>query len=243
LLFGDNCPRYQLETEDYFGYPLAGKKREQILSIIFRATETGLKPEELNLIVEKLVRGSLIVYPTETFYGLGGLVSSAATADRIFKLKGRESDKPLPFVASDIEMILKLVEEPSPVFFKLVDSFWPGPLTLVLKAARKALPEEFLGPDGTIAVRVPPVEWLRLLIRKAGCLLVSTSANLSGELPLASFEGVLKVFQDKVDLMIDGGRTPGGKPSTIIDLTSPEPVCLREGQIALPEIWKILAEK
>jgi len=240
LLFGDNCPRYQLETEDYFGYPLAGKKKEQILSIILRATETGLKPEELDLVVEKLVQGMLIVYPTETFYGLGGLVSSATTAEKIFKLKSRESDKPLPFVASDTEMILKVVGEPPQLFFRLADSFWPGPLTLVLRTAKEALPEEFLGPDWTIAVRVPPVEWLRLLIRKTGCLLVSTSANLSGEPPLASFQEVLKIFQNKVDLLIDGGQTPGGKPSTIIDLTSPEPVCLREGKIPLPEIWKVL---
>lgn len=213
------------------------------MSLIFRPTEIGLSQEELGLVVEELLQSGLIIYPTETFYGLGGIATSIVAAERIFELKGRESWKLLPFVASDLKMVLELVEEPSPLFSRLVESFWPGPLTLVLKTKEKALPKELLGPNNTVAVRIPPLDWLRQIIRRVGCLLISTSANLSGQPPLASFGEVLKIFRDKVDIIIDGGQTPGDKPSTIIDLTSSEPICLREGKIPLSDIWKILAKE
>ncbi|MBC7360887.1 MAG: threonylcarbamoyl-AMP synthase [Candidatus Aminicenantes bacterium] len=219
------------------------KIKELSLSLIFNLSPAGLVQEEYDLIVDKLLQGCLIIYPTETFYGLGGVASSVTVAQKIFELKGRESGKPLPFVASDLDMVLRLVEEPSPLFFRLVEHFWPGSLTVVLRAKDKALPETILGPNGTIAVRIPPLDWLRQIIKKIDCLLISTSANFSGQPPLSSFQEVLEIFKGKVDVIINGGETPGEKPSTIIDLTSPEPVCLREGKIPLSEIWKVLVDE
>lgn len=210
------------------------------MSLIIDLTPEGISSEKLELIAAKLFAGGLIVYPTETFYGLGGMACLEKVAEKIVELKGRESNKPLPFIASDLEMILKLVEEPPQVFYRLIEKFWPGPLTLVLKVREKTLPEKILGPGRTIAVRIPPLDWLRQLIKKIDCLLISTSANFSGQPPLASFEEVAEIFQGKVDLMINGGKTPGEKPSTIIDLTASEPICLREGKIPLSEIWSVL---
>lgn len=202
-----------------------------------------LEPERLDFLAERLKAGAVLVYPTETFYGLGGLASLESAAERIISLKGREAGKTLPFVASDLDMVLRFSEELPDFFFRLAERFWPGPLTLVLRARQNSLPESLYGPGRTIAVRVPPLAWLRDLINQSGSLLISTSANLSGQPPEAEFSRVYEIFRDRVDIFIDGGPTPGEKPSTIIDLTGPEPVCLREGRIPAEEVWTFLYER
>ncbi|MCR4395374.1 MAG: L-threonylcarbamoyladenylate synthase [Candidatus Saccharicenans sp.] len=212
-------------------------------SLVLPLPAWGLKPDQLDFISERLGQGAILVYPTETFYGLGGLAALGSAAEKIFDLKGRETGKPLPFVASKLEMVLDYAEKPSDLFYRLAERFWPGPLTLVLRARENSLPEILYGPGRTIAVRIPPLAWLRDLIQKSGSLLISTSANLSGQPPLASFQEVYEIFRDRVDLFIDGGPTPGGRPSTIIDLTAPEPVCLREGKIPAAEVWAYVYER
>ncbi|MGQ9802152.1 MAG: L-threonylcarbamoyladenylate synthase [Candidatus Saccharicenans sp.] len=214
-----------------------------MLSQVLPLPASGFTADQLDFISDRLRQEAILVYPTETFYGLGGLAQSGSAAGRIFALKGREPANPLPFVASDLEMVLRFSEKPSDLFFRLAEHFWPGPLTLVLRAREHSLPEILYGPGRTIAVRVPPLSWLRELIRKSDSLLISTSANLSGQPPLASFSEVYEIFRDRVDFLIDGGPTPGGQPSTIIDLTSPEPVCLREGKIPAAEVWAYLYER
>jgi len=204
---------------------------------IFRLVESRLKDEEENLLAAILKQGELLVFPTETFYGLGGLAIFPAVHQKIFELKGRQADKQLPFCASDLEMVLQFVEEPSDQFFRLARAFWPGPLTLVLRAREGALP----GAQKTLAVRVPSPVWLRQLIKKAGSLLISTSANLSGQPPLSAFDDVYRLFAEQVQFFIDGGKTPGGLPSTIVDLTGAKAVCLREGIIPLSELAPILS--
>lgn len=214
-----------------------------MLSQVLSLPAAGFRPDQLDFISSRLRQGAVLVYPTETFYGLGVLASLGPAVEKIFELKGRETGKPLPFVASDLKMVLRYSEEPSDLFFKLAEHFWPGPLTLVLRARENSLPEILYGPGRTFAVRVPPLSWLRELIGKSGSLLISTSANLSGRPPLASFSEVYEIFGDRVDLLIDGGPTPGGLPSTIIDLTSSEPFCLREGKIPAAEVWAYLYER
>ncbi len=212
-------------------------------SEVFVLRHQELEPERLDFLTGRLKKGAILVYPTETFYGLGGLATIRSVAERIFSLKGREAGKTLPFVASDLAMVLEFIEQPSEIFFRLAEHFWPGSLTLVLRARGNVLPDILYGPGLTIAVRVPPLNWLRELIRKSGALLISTSANLSGQPPLDDFPAVYQLFRDSVDLMVDGGRTPGEKPSTIIDLTGSEPACLREGKIAAEEVWAYLYER
>jgi Sua5/YciO/YrdC/YwlC family protein len=212
------------------------------LATIIRLKNAGLEGPDIDLITNDLLSGCLLVYPTETFYGLGGVASSITVANRIFALKGRERGKFLPFIASDLELIMKMADKLPPVFFPLAEYFWPGPLTMVVKAKEGALPEELLGPEKTIAVRIPPIDWLREIVRRINTLLISTSANFSGQAPLSSFNEVYKIFKDEVELLIDGGQTPGKKPSTIIDLTFPQPVCIREGQIPFSQIQKFLSE-
>jgi L-threonylcarbamoyladenylate synthase len=203
---------------------------------IFQLVDSRLKDEEEKLLATILNQGELLIFPTETFYGLGGLAIFPPVYQKIFELKGRQADKQLPFCASDLDMVLQFIDEPSDLFFRLARAFWPGPLTLVLRARAGALP----GAQKTLAVRVPSLAWLRQLIKKAGSLLISTSANLSGQPPLSAFDDVYQLFADRVEFFIDGGETPGARPSPILDLTGSEPICLREGKIPLSELLPAL---
>lgn len=209
---------------------------------IFKLTNSGLKTEEEESLARVLRQEQVLIFPTETYYGLGGLGLFSSVYQKILGLKGRSTGKQLPFCAADTDMVLELADRPPAAFFRLAKTFWPGPLTLVLPVKQGSFPEVFPGQVQTMAVRVPSPDWLRQLIKKAGTLLISTSANLSGQPPLASFDEVYRVFSGQVEYFIDGGETPGEQPSTIIDLTGPEPVGLREGKIPFPEIWSVLFE-
>jgi L-threonylcarbamoyladenylate synthase len=186
----------------------------------------------LDDIASLLARDGVMAYPTETFYGLGAAAFSARAVSRVFKLKGRNPGKPLPLIASDLDMVGKIAGPLPPLFWTLAEEFWPGPLTLVLRGS-PALPDFLTGAGGSIAVRIPPLPWLRKLAYDISQPLTATSANLSGEPENSTPEGVAAAFGGKIELIVDGGTTPGGAPSTLLDLTSPEPRILRQG--AVPE--------
>ncbi len=182
-----------------------------------------------------LGRGGVMAFPTETFYGLGAAAYSGGAVSRIFALKGRDPAKPLPVVASGLGMVTKITALLPSTFRILAGEFWPGPLTLVLRAAPD-WPHDLTGPGGTVAVRVPPLAWLRDLTDALGQPLTATSANLSGEKELADPAEVRAVFEGKLDLIVDGGPTPGGAASTVLDLTGAEPRVLREGAVPVSRI-------
>lgn len=195
-------------------------------------------PEAADL-AAALRAGAVAAYPTETFYALGAAALSKTAVDKIFRLKARDASKPLSFVVSDMDMVGDLVSSLPPTFAALAAEFWPGPLTLVLPAAA-GLPAHVLSPGGTIAVRIPPLAWLRGLVRELGEPLTATSANLSGEKELADPAEVKALFEGKVDLIIDSGPAPGGRPSTVIDLSGETPKVLREGAIPAERIEALL---
>jgi L-threonylcarbamoyladenylate synthase len=182
-------------------------------------------------IVRTLNEGGVIVYPTDTFYGLGCSCFAAAAVSRVYELKKRDPSKPLLVVIADVDMAGRVASHLPPLFLELASKFWPGPLTLTLKAS-PAVPREVLGEGDSIAVRMPDVLWLRAVIRQAGYPLVATSANISGEKEVSTADEALALFRGKVDLIVDGGRTPGVSPSTVLDLTADKPRLVREG--ALP---------
>ena len=161
-----------------------------------------------------LRRGGLVAYPTETFYGLGALARDAAAVDRLARVKGRPDGKPLPLLAADraqVEEVAVLGDDA----VRLADMFWPGPLTLVLPA-RPGLPAAITAGTGTVGVRVPGSETARALARAAGGAIVSTSANASGEPPPSSPDELAPALAARLDAVLDGGRTPGGSPSTVV---------------------------
>lgn len=183
--------------------------------------------------------GAVMAYPTETFYALGAAAFSEQAVNRIFRLKERDRSKPLSFIVSDLDMVGEVVSALPPSFQALASGFWPGPLTLVLSAAA-GLPDYVLGPDRTIAVRIPPPAWLRALVRELGEPLTATSANLSGEKAPADPADVKALFEGRVDLIVDAGPAPGGLPSTIVDLSGRTPKVLREGAIGADRIEALL---
>jgi L-threonylcarbamoyladenylate synthase len=199
----------------------------------------GLEKAHLDDAVEILTAGGVAAYPTETFYGLGGSAESADAVENIFRLKGRDRSQALPLIASDVEMVKTWVSRPGPVFEAMVRKFWPGSLTLVLKAS-KAVPDHIRGPGGSVALRVPPLEWLRTLVRRLGVPLIATSANPSGQGGFSDPDSVRAHFGGRIDLIIDGGETRGRLPSTILDLTGKKPVVLREGAVSREDLAPFL---
>ncbi len=176
-----------------------------------------------------LRRGELVAYPTETFYGLGSLATLPAALDRLAAAKLRPEGKPLPLVAADEEIAFALWRAVPDVARRLARAFWPGPLTLAAPAA-PGLPAP-LTSGGTVAVRVPGFALARELCRLAGGPVVSTSANPSGGAPPAETGALDPSLLGRIDLVLDGGRTPGGEPSTVVELRDGTPLLVRAGAV------------
>jgi L-threonylcarbamoyladenylate synthase len=202
--------------------------KTQIIKIDPQVIESGL----IDIIIDVLRRGGIAAYPTDTFYGLGVNCYREKAVEKVYRLKKREYDKPISLVVSDVAMVRGVCMNIPPAFEEMAKSFWPGPLTLILKASSSRLPSVLLGEDGSIGIRLPDFPWLRELIRRAGFPLTATSANISGEKEIFQPDKVIEIFEGKVDLIVDGGMTPGQLPSTVVDLTSEKPKIIREG--ALP---------
>ena len=193
----------------------------------------------LDEVAALLRAGGVMAYPTDTFYGLGANAYSAAAVEKIYALKHRDRGKPLSIVVADPEQARSSARDLPPSLDVLARAFWPGPLTLVLNAG-PAFPPAMLGSGGTIAMRVPALPWLCDLLRRTGFPVTATSANLSGDGELDDPDAVRLLFEGRTDLIIDGGRTPGGAPSTIVDLTSGDPRLLRPGAVPWDRILAAL---
>ena len=209
--------------------------RTQVIKIDPRNVEPGI----IQNVVATLSRGGVIVYPTDTFYGLGADSYTEKAVERISSLKKRRRLKPFPVLISGPEMLEDIVEDVPPSFSPISSRFWPGPLTLVLKAA-SGFPAGLLGPGRSIGVRLPAVPWLRELVGRLGSPMVATSANITGRGELSRPEEIIQLFDGKVELIVDGGKTPGVRPSTVIDLTSGKPKLLRHGAISMEELQEYL---
>lgn len=198
-----------------------------------------IDPVQIQVIIDVLDREEVILYPTETFYGLGAKFSSPKARRRVYEIKGRVLQKPLALVISDLDMLEGLRLDTPPVFRALAAEFWPGPLTMVLdrKAGRKRLSSR----DDSLGVRLPDHPWVRALVRRAGYPITASSANISGEREISEPGEAIKVFRGKVALVVDGGRTPGIKPSTVLDLRGGRPMLLREGAVPSSRLAKYLA--
>ena len=199
---------------------------------ILKINPAAYDPEALAAAVAALRADGILAYPTETFYGLGGLAFSERAVERIYGLKQRDRGKPLSVVIADLDMAVGIAGPLPPIFLDLARAFWPGPLTLVARS-RPIFPPAMLGPGGSLAMRVPGTNWLREFLRLLGAPVTATSANLSGGPEISRPEEVIELFRGKVDIIVDGGPTPGGLPSTIVDLTLDRPVLVRPG--AVPE--------
>ena len=185
-----------------------------------------------------LMNGGIIAYPTDTVYGLGACSDNPKSVRRIYKVKNRPMDMPLPLLLADVSWIERLTISISDTACKLIDEFLPGALTLVVKKA-DSVPDLISGGKNTIAFRIPDHPVTIALINGIGRPLIGTSANLSGKPSALTADEVKSQFGDEIDYILDTGRCPGGIESTILDVTGEIPVILREGAISRIVIEKV----
>lgn len=197
--------------------------------------------------IDVLETGGVIAYPTETFYGLGARFDISDSLRKLYELKRRPMEKAMPLIIGSMELLRLIVSEKwlsnTPrVARLLMDNFWPGPLTLLLPA-KDGLSEFLTADTGRVAVRIPGESFALHLARKAGFPITATSANISGEPPAWKAADVIRYFVDAMDLIIDGGTTPGGLPSTIADMSGGDAVIVREGAIGRNDIEKFMKKE
>lgn len=190
---------------------------------------------------EVISSGGVIAFRTDTFYGLGADPFNRAAVARIRELKGREDNKPILLLISDLDQVERLISARSDRFNIAARKFWPGPLTIVGTAVA-ALPEEITSGTGTVGVRLPADETVRELVRDCGGVLTATSANPSGSEPARSAEDVARYFPRGLDLIVDGGEVSATEPSTVLDVSSSLPRVVREGAISQDVIEQLFAE-
>jgi tRNA threonylcarbamoyl adenosine modification protein (Sua5/YciO/YrdC/YwlC family) len=181
--------------------------------------------------VAALKRGEVIVFPTETLYGLGADALNSDAVERIYRLKGRNPNMPIPVIVADQAMLGQLVDEISPIARQLMKRFWPGPLTLVLPA-RLNLPKPLLNAAGGVAVRISSQPIAAQLVQALGRPMTATSANPSGAQPARTLLEAREYFADKIGTFIDGGTLTSRRGSTVLEIQGDHLRIIREGDIA-----------
>ncbi len=190
-------------------------------------------PNAIQRAREILQSGGLVAFPTDTVYGVGALAFDGKAVESIYAAKDRPVEKAIPILIGRTEDIGKAASEVPPMAKKLAEQFWPGPLTIVLPK-HSDLPES-VSATNTVGVRIPDHPVALSLLQAAGPMAV-TSANISGQPNPSTAKEVLAQLTGRIALIIDGGKTPGGVPSTVVDCTGPKPLVLREGPIHYEEI-------
>lgn len=190
---------------------------------------------------EIINNGGLVAFPTETVYGLGGNALDGNAAKKIYAAKGRPSDNPLIAHISDIGELDEIVKNINPVAKKLMDAFWPGPLTLIFEK-KDIVPMETTGGLDTVAVRYPENKVAKAFIKACGVPIAAPSANTSGKPSPTRASHVEFDMQGKIDMIIDGGACEFGLESTIVDTTSEPPCLLRPGAVTLGMLQEVVGE-
>lgn len=194
--------------------------------------------EEASRILKK---GGIIVFPTDTVYGLGGDALKSRAVKKIFKIKKREAKKPLPVMVRDIEMARQFSYFDSKIE-KVLNEVWPGAVTVILKKRSNVLVEAACG-ENTIGFRIPAHEFCEALIEKYSRPITLTSANISGSPSATNLEEILRDFRENVlkpDLIIEERKLSSGQASTVLDLTRPSPRITRLGPVSKKDLLNIL---
>ncbi len=191
-------------------------------------------------VVQFLQRGEVVALPTDTVYGLAANPFDLAAVERIYALKGRAHAKPLSLLVPGIAAAEELARELPPIFYELAEAFWPGPLTLVVKAA-SPVPLKVTAQTGHVALRFPLAPIAVAVMLEAGFPVTATSANLSGMPECASAQEVALQLGPALPLIVDGGAARLRQASTLVDLTGGVPRLLREGVIPSEALRKYLA--
>jgi len=194
--------------------------------------------EAVNLAATVLREGGIVVFPTETVYGIGASATSCFGPQEIIDIKMRPKNKPLPWLVENEAALEKYGVDVPEYAHRLAQEFWPGALTIVVKAAEIVAPE-FRDDRGTVALRCPDHELVQELIKASGNAIITTSANTSGKPPAGAFAELEERIIASADLTLDGGETLHGVASTVVDCTGPEPLVTREGAIPAATVLEV----
>jgi L-threonylcarbamoyladenylate synthase len=205
----------------------------------------GLQPcsvADLNRAVTVLNQGGVVAFPTETYYGLAVDPVNPLALNHLFTLKQRETSKPILTLVDDRESLSSLVQEIPSFYVPLMDEFWPGPLTLIFPA-RVNLPALLTAGTGTIGVRQSSHPFARQLLRAFGRPITATSANISGGDAAVDAYEVRSQFGGRIDMVFDGGRTPGIVGSSLVGFAGDGIKLIREGVISFEDILRVSRAK
>jgi L-threonylcarbamoyladenylate synthase len=197
--------------------------------------------KQIQQAVAILKEGGVVAYPTDTVYGLGACMTDVTAVDRIFQVKGRPKGMALPVLLADKAQIKEIVAVFPENAQRLAEAFFPGALTIILPKS-DYVPDIITGGGKTVAFRIPNHPVPLALIEGLGKPIVGTSANLSGQPSALTAAEVQTQIGDKIDMVIDGGRCPGGIESTVIDLSGDKPSIRRQGAISLERLRNILPD-
>ncbi|MBI2534448.1 MAG: threonylcarbamoyl-AMP synthase [Deltaproteobacteria bacterium] len=193
------------------------------------------KADDLSHAVAALKRGEVIVYPTETLYGLGADALNLDAVERVFQLKGRDPNNPVPALVENEEMLRALVSEIPPPARALMERFWPGPLTIILPA-RRDIPKPLVNSTGGIGVRISCQPIATELVRALGRPLTATSANPSGLAPARTVQQAINYFAGEIEIFIDAGELTSKTGSTVVEISANGVRIIREGEIGKSEL-------
>ena len=208
-----------------------------VLRVNFESPEASREP--LETIQSVLDSGGVIAFPTDTFYGLGADPFNPEAISKIFRIKQRPADKPLLVLIHSPDQVDRLTDQITPLAKLLMRSFWPGSLTLLFKAA-PGLPRELTAGTGKVGIRLPAHLFTLQLLEGLDCPLTAPSANISGHKEPTALWEFPSTLGEELDLLVDGGPAPGGKPSTILDATMNPPILVREGAVSRKDLQLIL---
>ena len=194
----------------------------------------------LDRALEILESGGIVAFPTDTVYGIGTSAFNNEAVLSLFEAKGRSRMQAVPVLISSMAQIATVTTGLSDLARPLAEKYWPGPITLVL--SKNTNLAEAVSPSDTVGVRMPKHEFAKLLLDAVGPLAV-TSANITGHQSLSGADEVFQAMKGKIELVIDGGKTPGQVPSTVVDCTGMTPVIIREGPISQSEIDLFISGK
>ena len=200
---------------------------------------TDLTPEVIAAAAAEILAGRVVAYPTETFYALGADPRQPRALREVLRLKGGGRTKPLLLLFDSLPMVAGWVMEVPQALDVIASRHWPGPLTVVLRAAEH-LSEEITAGTNSIGVRLTPHPVARALVRHCGVPLTGTSANRTNQTPPTCAAAIRTAFGDELKTILDGGETAGGPPSTLLDLTVKPWQILRQGAVAADEIAETL---
>jgi len=205
------------------------------MSKTYHVDQEAPSAEVINLAAKVLLDGGIVVFPTETVYGIGALADSKFGPHEIFEVKARPAHLPIPLLVETEDALDIWGTEVPEYAHRLARAYWPGAITLIVNASAK-VPRDFRAPDGTIGLRSPKNEVVMELLQATGSPIFATSANTHGNPAPSSFDEIEPRIITAADLAIDGGETVHGMASTVVQCTGPEPEIVREGAIASDEV-------